>query len=136
VDWRALVKDLSLAMKMMLALSEDTLLFDRVVRKLRVDQSVLNWFARNHQYAFDVFVVGEQMGPMDRVLERKLDRSWVQHIYYAPDMETVVAEMRERPWVLGYLTPDKMLVQPGDRVYLFTGPVKNIADLGLAVTDA
>lgn len=132
VDWRAVVPDLGTAMKLMMALTEDTLLFDRVVRKIQIDKSVLHWFTRNHAYAFDVFVVGEQMGAMDRVLEKKLNREWVQHIYYAPDIHTVVEEMKERTWVLGYLTPDRMLVNEGSNVYLFTGPGMKLSDLGFS----
>lgn len=132
VDWRALVPDLSLAMRLIMKVTEDTLFFDRAVKSLKVDKSVLRWFARNHQYAFDVMIVGEQMGPMDAFLDKKLGDEWVQKIYCAPDIETVVEEMRDRPWVLGYLTPDKMLVSEGNGVYLFTGPGMDLGALGFS----
>lgn len=122
IDWRCLVKDVGFTMKMIARIIEDTTLFDYAIGRLPLDKRVLHWFAKNHQVAFQVLVIGAQTGCLDQLLYKRLRAEWVQDVLYMDDFQEVLDGMREQPWVLGMLTEDSNLIDESKRVFKFEGP--------------
>jgi hypothetical protein len=113
----------------MAAVVQDTLMFNFAAKKLPIDRKVLRWFRENHSFEFRIFVVGEGTGCLDQLLARRLSSEWVSQVYWVPTFDAVLEEMKYQPWVLGYLTKDKMLINPNKHVFEFTGPTMKLKKL-------
>ena len=128
LDYRILLDDMDYTMKLLAKLASDVIFFDFAVKKLPVKKDVVNWATRNHNYAFDVIVFGGT-GMLDQLLAKRLEGTWFSEVLWSLNMLEVRAFMKKSPWILGFLTAEKELIDPDRSVFEWTGSnmsLKNI----------
>jgi hypothetical protein len=126
LDANVLLGDMDNVKKLIFKVVSNTCFFEKVAQKLPIKKDILLWIGRNFQYAIDLVVVGTGFGPLDQLLRHRLEDTWVREVYWAPNIQTVIDEMKKELALVGFLTERKEWLSEPNNIFLYEGPTMRL----------